>query len=208
MLVNEIFCSIDGEVNHYGLGTMSTFVRFAGCNLTCDYCDVRDMSDGKEMTVDEIVATVQEFPARKVTITGGEPLIQDHDELEKLLTCFHFIGKKVTIETNGTIEIPGTMLVLACWVIDFKIGQNFALDSIEISNLFPGDYIKFVIANKEDYEFARNKYYELRKRTVANFAFSPVCGELYPAKLFSWMLEDGLCDVKLNVQLNKYINLR
>lgn len=102
MLVNEIFTSVQGE--GYFTGRLSTFVRFTGCNLACPWCDTKyAYSGGTEMTPQEIVGKVKAQPAHCVVLTGGEPLLQNHRELDLLLCLLLNAAKTVQIETNGTI---------------------------------------------------------------------------------------------------------
>ena len=103
--INEIFTSIDGEVNRYGQGGLTTFIRLAGCNLQCSYCDTKQaqaMDTGVDMTIDEITERIE---VSKVTITGGEPLCQK-DELIELINSLCFTDIRVTVETNGSLIIP------------------------------------------------------------------------------------------------------
>jgi 7-carboxy-7-deazaguanine synthase len=154
--INEIFTSIDGEVNKFGQGGLTTFIRFADCNLRCSYCDTNyAQSDkfAKEMTINEIISQVK---TPKVTITGGEPLVQMLG-FNQLITVFLDMGLFVTVETNGSLLIPDAYRYYDSqlgWVIDFKfeyenqmIWENFILRR-------KGDWIKFVLDKKEDYKTA------------------------------------------------------
>lgn len=100
MRIHEIFYSLQGEGYH--VGTPAVFIRLAGCNLRCPFCDT-DHEQGEEMTEEEIVKRVQEFPARHVILTGGEPSLQ---LTESLITRLHEADKYVAIETNGTHPLP------------------------------------------------------------------------------------------------------
>ena len=100
MKVNEIFYSLQGE--GYYAGTPAVFVRFSGCNLHCPFCDTRH-EKGREMSEEEIVAAVLEYPARHVVVTGGEPALQ---LTASLVDKLHAAGKYVAVETNGTLPLP------------------------------------------------------------------------------------------------------
>lgn len=100
MKINEIFYSLQGE--GYFTGTPSVFIRFSGCNLQCPFCDTVH-KDGVEMSIEEITAEAQRYPASHVVITGGEPSLFLTDEL---VTALHMAGKYITVETNGTHPLP------------------------------------------------------------------------------------------------------
>ena len=101
--VNDIFYSLQGEGRNTGLAAV--FVRFSGCNLRCSFCDT-DFSAFREMTADEIILEISEYPARFVVLTGGEPTLQVTDDFVDLL---HQAGFEVAIETNGTLPVPGNI---------------------------------------------------------------------------------------------------
>ncbi len=123
MNVTEIFTSIDGEVNHFGQGVMTTFIRLAGCNLACSYCDTpKAHHAGKQMTIPTILLNVIELGCRKITITGGEPLLQAEETLP-LIDILTTEGYDVSIETNGTLYIPLSYIRYenVSWVVDYKL---------------------------------------------------------------------------------------
>lgn len=101
--INELFYSIQGEGTF--TGTPMIFIRFSGCNLSCHFCDTYHCK-GKEMSIREIIAFVQQIPAKKVCLTGGEPTLQLNEKNDELIQCLKAIGKEIHIETNGTNEIP------------------------------------------------------------------------------------------------------
>lgn len=110
MKINEIFYSLQGE--GFFTGTPATFVRFAGCNMKCDFCDT-DHTPFTEMTEDEITSIVAEKPSRHVVLTGGEPTLQ---LTATLLRKLHELGKYIQIETNGTINPDSEVLSMIDWV--------------------------------------------------------------------------------------------
>lgn len=120
MLINEIFHSLQGEGYH--AGTPAVFVRFAGCNLGCPFCDT-DHSAGTDMTTDEIVAEVGRYPARLVVLTGGEPALQLTDDL---VDALHRAGKRVAVETNGTCRLPKSIDWITLSPKDAFVGPSAA----------------------------------------------------------------------------------
>ncbi len=202
--VNEIFHSIQGESSHAGWPCV--FVRLTGCNLRCTYCDTFYAHDeGQEMTLEEILSRVRQYPCSLVEVTGGEPLIQQDTPLliERLLKS----GYKVLLETNGSQDIsrvPSSCIS----IVDFKCpssGQCEANDLENIRRLQAHDEVKFVIGDRGDYEYARQlsaRIEEMGKQVT--ILFSVVFDQLNWNQIAQWVLEDGL-RVRLNVQLHKVI---
>jgi len=214
MYISEIFQSIDGEVNRWGQGHITTFIRLAGCNLRCSYCDTKyaqTTTGSKIMGVEEIL---KEVHTPKVTITGGEPLLQKEElkELIKQLKLMSRNSQKISIETNGSIEIPDWYCDLN-WIVDYKLPSSKMFSSMSqrsYMNLKETDYIKFVIYNQSDFKFAREikKYLQEHLYVRAKFAFSPCVGKLDEETLLDWMLGFGLYDAILNIQIHKKIGLK
>jgi 7-carboxy-7-deazaguanine synthase len=203
--VNEIFLSIQGESCH--AGWPCAFVRLAGCNLRCTYCDTRYAYDeGGNLTVPEILGRVRSFGCPLVQVTGGEPLIQE--ETPSLVAELLHHGLTVLVETNGSLDI-NLIDGRAVKIVDFKCpssGQSDFNDLENIERLGEMDEVKLVIGNKEDYEFAKD-IAALVCKTASHgntVHFSPVFGVLEPRQLAEWMIEDRLW-VHLNMQLHKYI---
>ena len=216
--VFSIFPSIDGEVNNYHQGHTTTFVRFAGCNFytepkskPCAYCDTKyalSLDSGQDMTVEEIMKKVQEIGLNKVTITGGEPLLQFDGFLE-LTKQLYKGGHKVSVETNGSFPCNG--YGVGCWVVDFKLPSSGCMDKmvpVAYKNLADQDFVKFVIMNREDYIEALNAKEWIQDKLMAScqFAFSPAHDKLDPNLLISWLLEDKI-DAIVNFQLHKVCKL-
>lgn len=126
MKIHSIFPSIDGEVNLYHQGRLAVFIRFSGCNCRCFYCDTKyawDINSGAEMTVEEVMRAVRKFGIKKVTITGGEPLLRQ-DELFELTRKLYRDNYEVSIETNGSLPLYGYgvgWLITSCQVLESKI---------------------------------------------------------------------------------------
>jgi len=209
--INEIFTSIDGEVNRYGQGGLTTFIRFAGCNLKCSYCDTKQaqaIDAGVDMTIDEIIEWV-EVP--KVTITGGEPLCQK-DELVELINSLCFIGTKVTVETNGSLIIPYKTIAypdLIGWVVDYKFEYPDLMMFRNFYNAGKNDWIKYVIDSKKQYFEVVEilKLTEQNGRFIGNVAFG-FTDKVKPAWLVDRMIKDGLDFVTLNCQIHKFMDLK
>jgi 7-carboxy-7-deazaguanine synthase len=177
MKIFSVFHSFDGECNYCGQGHLTTFVRFAGCNSKCTFCDTKKaipLDSGKETTIDELVAQVEQFGKGKLTITGGEPLLQI-EELTKFLSHPMISYRDITVETNGTIPIPNEIYQKAkSWIVDCKPpSSGVQSDPTIFEFLGPADYIKFVIFDEEDYKFAVDIVKKYDHLTWAIWAFSP-----------------------------------
>ena len=211
MNVFSVFDSIDGEVNCHGQGHPTTFIRLAGCNLDCIYCDTRYAQSSENsltMTPEAVFYEVLSRRPYKATITGGEPLMQQ-EELQELVALLHSEKIFVTIETNGVYPIPKWP---GCsWVADWKLkgsGVGKAMKVEHFRELSYSDFIKFVISNKADYEEAK----VIRKRLQdsgcwARMAMSPIMPGLNPAELIAWMQRDRLNSVLVNIQIHKLLDL-
>jgi 7-carboxy-7-deazaguanine synthase len=204
MVVSEIFKSIQGESTFAGLPCV--FVRLTGCNLRCQWCDTTySFHGGARMSVPEVMAKVRDFGGNLVELTGGEPLLQEDVYLltEQLLSE----GFKVLIETSGERYI-GRLPRQVVKVMDVKCpgsgeGGKFCQDNL--AALEKKDQIKFVVADENDYRYARDfmREHDLHSR-VDEVILSPVFGRLHPRQLSEWILADRL-DVRLGLQIHKFI---
>lgn len=203
MKVNEIFFSIQGESTYAGLPC--AFVRLAGCNLRCSYCDTTHAYDkGDEKTLDVVVEALTAYPTKLVEVTGGEPLLQP--ETPALLTALADRGKSVLIETNGSVSLEG-IDPRATVIMDVKCPGSGMSDRVMWDNiglLRPRDEVKFVLTDRTDYEWALEVIEKYRLSGKHKVHLSPAFGVLEPKRLASWILEDGL-DARLQLQLHKYI---
>lgn len=204
LVVNEIFYSIQGETCAAGLP--SVFVRLAGCNLDCAWCDTRYARDtGNEMELDAIVRKIEEYPsADHVTVTGGEPLLQTNTvHLLKLITDR---GLKCQIETNGSIlirDVPENVRK----IVDVKTPSSGESDSFETRNLkylTDRDEVKFVIASGQDYDFAKDFLAKYLSRRIPVINFTPEMNAMKPAELADRILADRL-PVRLNLQVHRLV---
>ncbi len=204
LTVNEIFHSIQGESSY--AGQPCVFVRLTACDLRCVWCDSPyAFHEGRKMSVDDVVAEVERFGCPLVEMTGGEPLLQK--ELYPLMERLHASGHRVLIETGGhrSIEhVPAWATV----VMDVKCpgsGEAARHDALNFGRLRPHDEVKFVIADRVDYDYAREVLAREQLATrVAAVHLSPVHGSLAPKTLSEWVLEDRL-PVRVQLQVHKYI---
>ena len=202
--ITEIFLSLQGESNSVGRPT--TFVRLTGCPLRCTYCDTAyAFSGGETMTLDAIVGQVQGEGAQYVTVTGGEPLAQP--ACTELLRRLCDLGFSVSLETSGALDIAAVDARVSR-VVDLKTpgsAESARNDYGNIVHLRQHDQVKFVICDRQDYEWARMKCEEhALARRVGDVLFSPSAGEMDAATLAGWILEDGL-DVRFQIQLHKLL---
>lgn len=201
LTVNEIFYSIQGESTYSGLPCV--FIRLTACNLRCTYCDTEyAFYEGRKQSIAEILATVEPYRCPLVEITGGEPLLQPN--VYPLIEALQAKGYQVLIETSGNLSVrPLNPAVVK--ILDLKCpssgecGQN---DYTNLDYLTPEDQIKFVIGDRNDYEWARStmEKYTLPDRVAV--LVSPVYQKLSPAVLAEWVLKDHL-RVRLQIQLHK-----
>ena len=203
MTVAELYRSIQGEGRHVGLPM--TFVRFAGCNLDCCYCDSRHARDaGAPMTPAEILKACLAAPWRRVQLTGGEPALQP--ELPALCGMLLDAGFEVILETNGTVDLaPIPRGVVK--VMDIKTpGSGAAGDGCltNVDLLGPDDEVKFVLTSRADFDWAAGRTLALDLPGTCTVLFSPAVPLLSPADLAAWILESGL-DVRFNPHLHRQI---
>ncbi len=205
MQITEIFKSIQGESTYAGLPCI--FVRLTACNLRCTWCDTEySFVGGQKMTLDEVIQRVGELGGELVEITGGEPLLQKevYELMERLLAG----GYRVMLETSGerSLERVPTEVVK---IVDVKCPDSGAADTFRQDNLnwmAAHDQVKFVIASRRDYEFARD--FTCGERLCERFAaviFSPVHGQVDLQQTAAWILEDRLEGVRFGYQLHKLI---
>jgi len=204
MKVCELFTSIQGESTY--VGTPCTFIRLSGCNLRCSYCDTTySYEEGTEMSIDTIIDRVSEAGLCLVEITGGEPLLQQ-DEVLELTKRLLDAGYKVLIETNGTMNI-GSLDSRVIVIMDVKTPASTMSGKSDLSNLRhikPDDEVKFVICDRNDYDWSKKIVlaHGLSKRCTV--LFSPALGSVAARELADWILQDRL-EVRLNMQLHKII---
>ena len=201
--VNEIFHSIQGESTH--AGRPCVFVRLAGCNLRCRWCDsAYAFFDGHEMSVDDVVRAVEGYRCPLVEITGGEPLLQP--DARPLMRILRDRGYTVLLETGGSLpirEVPeGVIRILDIKCPGSGEAERNLWENLEV--LGPRDEIKFVIANRDDYTWASRIVRERALGDRLTVLFAPVQDGLAPRDLARWILDDRL-PVRLQVQIHKLL---
>ncbi|MCC2639099.1 MAG: 7-carboxy-7-deazaguanine synthase QueE [Moraxellaceae bacterium] len=202
--ITEIFHSLQGEARSVGRPTV--FVRLTGCPLRCSWCDTTySFSGGQIMPMAAVLDEVRRQGARHVCVTGGEPLAQP--ECLELLTRLCNEGYEVSLETSGALDVSGVDPRVSR-VVDVKApgsGESHRNLYENLPLLTAHDQVKFVLASRQDYEWARFKCDQHRLvERVGDVLFSPVHGALEPRTLAEWILADKL-HVRLQVQLHKYL---
>ena len=201
--VTEIFYSLQGETRTVGLPTV--FVRLTGCPLRCTFCDTAyAFHGGEKMAISDIVDEVKTYQPRYVTVTGGEPLAQK--SCFPLLTALCDLGVEVSLETCGAMDISEVDPRVIC-VIDLKTpgsGEEAKNRYDNIALLKQTDQLKFVICNRDDYDWAVEKLQEYDLVAKCDVLFSPIHGLLNPADLADWVVADNLA-VRMQIQMHKYL---
>ncbi len=200
----EIFHSLQGESTYVGLPCI--FVRLAGCNLDCSWCDTAYANQNSQsMTFDQIIKKVDSFNCSLVEITGGEPLLQNGTT--PLISMLLDKNYQVLLETNGSKSIQN-IHPDCIKIIDIKCPSSNESDSFLFENLnflTEHDEIKFVIGSQKDYEFAKSIIENKLTRILQkNIHLSPVSGQIPLKDIASWMIKDNLC-ARLSLQQHKII---
>jgi len=201
--LTEIFRSLQGEADSVGIPTI--FVRLTGCPLRCKYCDTAyAFHGGQWWTLADILSRVKELEATHVCVTGGEPLAQP--AVFDLMTALCDEGYRVSLETSGGMPLE-RVDPRVVKVVDIKTpasGEAARNRYDELERLQPKDLIKFVIADRTDYEWSRSQLRERALSERCTVLFSPSHAELPARDLADWILEDRL-PVRFQVQLHKYL---
>lgn len=202
--ITEIFHSLQGESNTVGQPT--AFIRLTGCPLRCQYCDTAyAFTGGVIYELDQVLKEVESYSVDYVTVTGGEPLAQN--SCLPLLTALCDKGYNVSIETSGAISVAEVDSRVVK-VMDLKTPASGELSKnleTNINYLLSHDQVKFVICDREDYEWSKNKVEEFKlQEKVADVLFSPSNEQLSAKELAEWILSDKL-NVRFQIQLHKYL---
>lgn len=203
--VKEIYRSIQGESTWAGWPCV--FVRTAGCDIRCTYCDepqALTTAGSEKLEIDQVLERVAALGTRLVELTGGEPLLQS--AAPELVRRLCDAGYTVLVETGGHRDIS-VLDPRAHAIVDVKTPGSAMVahnDPANLARLRPGDELKFVLCDRADYDWAVRLLRERGLPDTVPVNFSPVHPGLDPAELARWIQEDGL-RVRLNLQLHKYI---
>jgi 7-carboxy-7-deazaguanine synthase len=201
--ITETFYSLQGEADTAGWPTF--FIRLTGCPLRCRYCDTAyAFHGGAWREIDDVVSEARASGSRRVCVTGGEPLAQKN--CLKLLERLCDAGLDVSLETSGALDVSQVDPRVAR-VVDLKTPGSGECERNLYENLAilgARDQVKFVICDRVDYEWAREQVLSHDLTARCQVLFSPSAGQLAPAQLADWILEDRL-QVRFQVQLHKVL---
>ena len=201
--INEIYYSVQGESTHSGCPCI--FIRLTYCNLRCSYCDTEyAFYDGKDMEITDIMSEIKRWDCNLVEVTGGEPLFQDEciDLLNELVNSNY----EVMLETGGSLSISDVPKKVVK-IVDFKCPSSGMVKknlwSI-VDDLQAHDEVKFVIGNREDFDWAKDRITEYSLDKICTLLFSPTFGEIDPQQIVEWILDENL-PVRMQQQMHKMI---
>ena len=201
--ITEVFASIQGESTWVGLPTV--FVRLTGCPLRCSWCDTAyAFTGGESRSLDEVLADVARHGLKHVCVTGGEPLSQKG--CLPLLSALCDAGYAVSLETSGALDI-GAVDPRVSRIMDLKAPGSGEVERNlydNIAHLKADDEVKIVIANTDDYAWAKQQIATHRLAERCTVLLSPVAGEIDPAQLAEWIVRDRL-PVRFQLQLHKIL---
>ena len=201
--INEIYYSVQGESTHSGCPCI--FIRLTYCNLRCSYCDTEyAFYDGKDMEITDIMSEIKRWDCNLLEVTGGEPLFQDGciDLLNELVNSNY----EVMLETGGSLSISDVPKKVVK-IVDFKCPSSGMVKknlwSI-VDDLQAHDEVKFVIGNREDFDWAKDRITEYSLDKICTLLFSPTFGEIDPQQIVEWILAENL-PVRMQLQMHKMI---
>ena len=201
--INEIYYSVQGESTHSGCPCI--FIRLTYCNLRCSYCDTEyAFYDGKDMEITYIMSEIKRWDCNLVEVTGGEPLFQDEciDLLNELVNSNY----EVMLETGGSLSISDVPKKVVK-IVDFKCPSSGMVKknlwSI-VDDLQAHDEVKFVIGNREDFDWAKDRITEYSLDKICTLLFSPTFGAIDPQQIIEWILAENL-PVRMQLQMHKMI---
>lgn len=203
LTVCETFYSIQGESTFAGYPCF--FIRLSGCNLRCSYCDTTyAYSEGRILKSEEILRQLREYETKLVEVTGGEPLLQS--ETVPLLKSLADCGYTILLETNGSCSLKGVPPEVIK-IMDLKCpssGMSGYMDCKNLRYLSIQDQVKFVIQDRSDYEWAKEKMIKYYIPVYTQVIFSPVWQKIEARVLAEWLLTDQL-PARMQIQLHKYL---
>ena len=201
--INQIYYSLQGESTNSGCPCI--FIRLTYCNLRCSYCDTEyAFYDGKDMEITDIMSEIKRWDCNLVEVTGGEPLFQDEciDLLNELVNSNY----EVMLETGGSLSISDVPKKVVK-IVDFKCPSSGMVKknlwSI-VDDLQAHDEVKFVIGNREDFDWAKDRITEYSLDKICTLLFSPTFGEIDPQQIVEWILAENL-PVRMQLQMHKMI---
>ena len=201
--VTEIFHSIQGESTKTGLPTI--FIRLTGCPLRCIYCDTEyAFTGGENLKISEIMQTIKSSPSQHICITGGEPLAQPNVHI--LMNELAQLDYDISLETSGYIDVSNVNSKVKI-IMDIKTPESKEVDKNNWENinlLKNEDEVKFVICNRNDYEWSKEIMEKYMIYEQCNVLMSPVADLMEPSTLAEWILEDSL-PVRFQIQLHKIL---
>ena len=201
--ITEIFYSLQGESNTAGIPT--AFIRLTGCPLRCTYCDTSyAFSGGEKVSINEIIAQVEQYGCKYITVTGGEPLAQP--ACLELMTQLLDKAYIVSLETSGALDVSGVD-PRVIKVMDLKTpssGESGKNHYDNIDYLTPKDQVKFVIGNQQDYNWSKEILSKYNLSDRCEILFSPVMDQQNPTELAEKILQDRL-PVRFQIQLHKLL---
>ena len=201
--INEIYYSIQGESTH--AGRPCVFIRLTYCNMRCTYCDSEyTFYEGKDMEITHIMNEIKQWDCNLVEVTGGEPLFQD--KCINLLNELVNSNYEVMLETGGSLSISDVPKKVIK-IVDFKCPSSAMekknLWSI-VEDLQPNDEVKFVIGNREDFDWAKDRIAEYSLDKICTLLFSPTFQKIDPQLMVEWILAENL-PVRMQMQMHKMI---
>ena len=201
--INEIYYSVQGESTHAGRPCI--FIRLTYCNLRCSYCDTEyAFYDGEDMEITDIMSEIKQWDCNLVEVTGGEPLFQEEciDLLNELVNSNY----EVMLETGGSLSISDVPKKVVK-IVNFKCPSSGMVKknlwSI-VDDLQAHDEVKFVIGNREDFDWAKDRITEYSMDKICTLLFSPTFGEINPQQIVEWILAENL-PVRMQLQMHKMI---
>lgn len=211
MKVVEKFVSINGEGSK--AGQLAVFIRFAGCNLDCVYCDTKWANEEdvsySEMSKEEIYEYIKNTDVKNITVTGGEPLLQNgiYEFLEYLSLDKELY---VEIETNGSVDISLFKKIdnTPSFTMDYKLDYSKMENKMFLDNLKKldkRDVIKFVCGSQKDLEILKNIVEKYNLIEITKVYVSPVFGAIEPSVIVDWMIDNNLNGMNLQIQMHKII---
>lgn len=212
LYLDEIFVSIQGESTDAGLPCV--FVRLYGCNVGCSFCDQpQSPLNRSRISIGNLISKIQKYKVKYVCLTGGEPMLQ-WNALYPVILELVSLDYKVSIETSGCVPIDADPYNRSFkYVMDVKCpssGVSHKNVYENLMNLQRKDEVKFVISNREDYDFMKKvlRTYPTSAKILVSPCFTPDFKPMIGQELVDWLIKDGLYDVRMQIQMHKVIGAK